>query len=231
MRKLQLIGQRFERLVVLSQEETLKKETKWLCKCDCGKETIVSGWMLNAGNTKSCGCIRLKNDRTGTKIGYWTVIEYAGSEKWLCKCRCGTEKIIPSSSFHNERSYSCGCYKSPNDHDYHERTKLRFMKKIIFNPNGCWDWTSYKDVKGYGSTTYRKQLGQHAHRVSWIIYKGNIPKGIYVLHKCDRPCCINPEHLFLGTHEDNMLDMKNKGRACKGENSHLHRNYKQETTK
>lgn len=55
----------------------------------------------------------------------------------------------------------------------------------------------------------------HAHRVAWLIFKGLIPKDCHVLHKCDIPSCVNPDHLFLGTNLDNMRDKVKKGRAAK----------------
>ena len=62
-----------------------------------------------------------------------------------------------------------------------------------------------------------------AHRASWEIYRGPIPTGMHVLHICDMPCCVNPDHLFLGTHKDNMDDRQKKGRtnAPRGEQQHL----------
>ena len=81
------------------------------------------------------------------------------------------------------------------------------------NPNKCWEWNGSKSKAGYGRvlTTWNEPY-QYAHRVSWINYFGEIPKGLLILHKCDNPPCVNPHHLFLGTQKDNMQDMIKKGR-------------------
>ena len=87
----------------------------------------------------------------------------------------------------------------------------RFKSYVEVNKdNGCWEWNGTLR-KGYGRF-YLKGSWLTSHRVSWMIYKGPIPKNLLVLHKCDNPCCTNPEHLFLGTQRDNVLDMVNKKR-------------------
>lgn len=78
--------------------------------------------------------------------------------------------------------------------------------------DSCWEWSGYRNADGYGQVRDGDKMIR-AHRYSWLTYKGDIPKGKYVLHKCDNPGCINPHHLFLGDQKDNMLDMKQKGRA------------------
>lgn len=86
-------------------------------------------------------------------------------------------------------------------------------------PNtGCWLWFKGIEGSGYPQVTHN---GKHLHgnRASWMAYRGPIPDGMCVLHACDVRCCVNPDHLFLGTKRDNAIDMVRKGRAnrAKGE--------------
>lgn len=86
----------------------------------------------------------------------------------------------------------------------------RFWRKVD-KTGDCWVWTGGKHKDGYGLTgvTGKTEL---AHRVAWEFTNGKIPEGLHVLHKCDNPPCVRPDHLFVGTHLDNMQDMNNKGR-------------------
>ncbi len=91
----------------------------------------------------------------------------------------------------------------------------RFEDKFIPEPNsGCWLWTA-SVWNRYGQFGVANK-SHRAHRVSWQLYRGPIPAGLCVLHKCDVPTCVNPNHLFLGTQTDNVADMMKKGRHVSG---------------
>lgn len=95
----------------------------------------------------------------------------------------------------------------------HHKWKGRFEDRYEKDANGCWLWKGPLS-NGYGSY-YFEGRAQPAHRASWKMAKGPIPKGMFVLHICDVRPCVNPEHLFLGTQADNMADMVAKGRASR----------------
>lgn len=86
----------------------------------------------------------------------------------------------------------------------------RFWSKVS-KGEGCWLWDGHLQPKGYGNFTVGNKTWK-AHRFAWVLTFGAIADGLFVLHRCDNPTCVRPDHLFLGTNDDNMRDMVNKGR-------------------
>jgi DNA-binding XRE family transcriptional regulator len=94
---------------------------------------------------------------------------------------------------------------------YPEMTPERFWSRSA--PDGdCWIWTGRLE-HGYGRQSYKGKIYK-AHRLAWMLTNGAIPDGVDVCHRCDRPACVKPEHLFLASHLDNMRDMVAKGRSA-----------------
>lgn len=90
--------------------------------------------------------------------------------------------------------------------DFH----TRFWSRVDTSGD-CWLWTGRTDKQGYGRITYQNKE-MLAHRLSYQMAHGSIPDGLDILHTCDTPACVNPDHLVAGTHSDNMRDMIAKGR-------------------
>src|SRR5258708_2027850 len=104
--------------------------------------------------------------------------------------------------------------------DTRGNTEADFWSKVaIGGDNECWIWQTGKDQDGYGAFWWSNRQVK-AHRFSWGLFGGSIPDGMYVLHSCDNPSCVNPSHLFLGTTQDNTADRDIKERQVRGEKCH-----------
>lgn len=148
----------------------------------------------------------------GDRFGQLLVLNRIGSDKhgqstWLCKCDCGTEIITTRSKLIVGDIKTCG---NKNSHYHIER---RLNEKTI-KTDTCWIWTG--SCNGYGEKGYGIMManGKHqvVHRIRYELVYGKIPDNMYVLHTCDNRKCTNPDHLWLGTYQDNAIDMYKKKR-------------------
>lgn len=89
---------------------------------------------------------------------------------------------------------------------------VRFWAHVA-KGDGCWEYTGARGTFGYGNVNIGASRYDRAHRVSWRLTHGAIPGGMQVLHRCDNPPCVRPDHLFLGTPSDNVRDMMGKARG------------------
>jgi hypothetical protein len=130
----------------------------------------------------------------------------------LCKCGCGQE--IPPPKFPSwQRQYISGHQPAAN-----RPIAERFWEKVDKRgPDDCWEWQGALDRKGYGQIKLRSYKRGSAHRVSYELHYGECPDDMSVCHICDNPRCVNPAHLFLGTLQDNLRDMRQKGRHVHGD--------------
>ena len=104
----------------------------------------------------------------------------------------------------------------PRKYTHKTSIEERFWSKVAItaDDNQCWLWLAGKTDNRYGHFWYNSKVDK-AHRVAWMLPDYVLPDGMEVCHSCDNPSCVNPKHLFLGTHQDNVDDMNLKGRGYK----------------
>lgn len=169
MRKLQLAGRRFGKLIAIEPTQrphdvAPNASVYWLCNCDCGGTAVRRSDVLASGHIKTCGCGRLRSMPVGSAA-------------------------LPMPD--------------------------RFWSAVD-KTDGCWNWTAARLGSGYGSFSRgRGTPNSGAHRVAWELTNGPVPSSIHVLHRCDNPICVRPDHLFLGTNKDNVDDKVAKGRQSR----------------
>lgn len=140
---------------------------------------------------------------TGKQFGFLTALERSSPKgdrpiKWLCKCICGKIKDFSAENLVRGNSKSCGCKRG-------ELIRKPFMSYVEINKiSGCWEWTGGKSQSGYGcARNPNTSKSEGAHRVSYMIHIGEIPKGLEIDHLCNNRSCVNPEHLEAVTREVN----------------------------
>jgi len=184
------------------------------------KNQIITGKCSIDGCEKNSHCRGLCNAHyiRFQRYGDPTVVFY---EKRSTECKVdGCTLPVYAKGLcnkHWQRFHKRGTWEDENlGHDGHLTVKERLEKNQIITENGCIEWTKQRDKGGYGVIS----INNYPHRVprvSYETYIGPITPGLLVLHKCDNRACFNPDHLFLGTYQDNTDDMVRKGRNDVGE--------------
>lgn len=203
-----LTGQRFGRLTVIERAESKitpngSRKAMWKCRCDCGNIVTVKGASLKTGNTKSCGCLNLEKiserslaDLTGQKFGRLTVLERSensktGKAKWLCKCDCGNEVSVMSTSLISGRTKSCGCFhretSAKNNYRHGLRNKRLYgvwqgMIARCYNKNN----SVYENYGGRGISVCKEWRNDFQSFYDWSMANGydeNAERGKYTLDR------------------------------------------------
>jgi hypothetical protein len=205
-----LTGKKYGRLTVLERaENNAWNQTRWLCRCECGKQKVIDGTPLKDGRTQSCGCLHDSmnfKDITGQVFGRLTVIERAGTKHncaaWKCKCVCGKEKIVSRHCLMHGTE-SCGCLnrertsEASTTHGLHKHALYQTwasMKGRCENPN----YTGYENYGGRGIKVCERW--RHSFP-NFLKDMGERPDGMTVERK-NVNADYSPENCVWGTHKD-----------------------------
>lgn len=205
-----LTGQKFNRLTVVSRASNTKDgKARWLCKCDCGNETVVIGKCLRSGHTQSCGCLnkeinseRSLIDRTGERFGRLTVVsradDYISNKgahhvRWNCKCDCGNMTTVDVVQLVSGKTKSCGCLlaeKQESGNVIHGGRYDRLYKVYSNMKNRCYNENSadYKYYGGRGITICDEWLNSYSAFKDWAYNNGydeSADKGACTIDRID----------------------------------------------
>ena len=176
-----MTGKRFGNLVVSERSENDKNhKARWLCRCDCGRETIVIGSNLMSGKTSSCGCV-VSPDLTDNRYGRLTVLRRDKSSSyhsaWVCKCDCGMETVVSATNLKQGKTKSCGCLhrdairEAISTHgESHSRLHVIWsgMKERCFNQNA----SNYHNYGGRGITVCDEWRSNYVAFRNWALENG-----------------------------------------------------------
>lgn len=130
-----------------------------------------------------------------------------GRAMWLCRCGCGGSREVSSKMLTTGRTTHC-----TNCQDSGSKSPLSVrLQKWKLSSAGCWEWTGRTNELGYGRLIVDGKETR-AHRAMYFMLHPDADRSLVVMHKCDNPRCVNPDHLQLGTVKDNVKDMHRKGR-------------------
>lgn len=207
------------------------------CQCGCGEDAPVAkvtradrGW-LKGHPTRFINRHDKRWQPADGPRAAWMDKHGLQAPYGKCQCGCGENAPIAKESspkrFGTKRGepqrYVVGHWPKPPSQIKYKTLMEAFDAQVSRGaPDQCWDAHKVQDKRGYGRVHFRDNRYK-AHRVAYILFVGPIPPGKEVCHKCDRRRCANPNHLFLGTHDDNMQDMVRKGRSA---NKHTKRKRK-----
>lgn len=146
----------------------------------------------------------------GKKYGKLTIIayvDYTWSARYLCQCECGNTKVEALSNLNRKKRTKFDCGKCPKT----DEELIQYFLSKVTKTDSCWLWNDSLDRDGYGDVRIA-DVRFKAHRASYFLFVGDFEDDKFVCHHCDNPQCVNPDHLFLGTHLDNERDKDLKGR-------------------